>query len=419
MDITSSTRNNSSSISNVYVRIVYSSILFHSSNNIEAVKKIIHVSQINNSKYKIGGELTWYPKKQKIIQILEGPSLNVNHLFNIIKRDKRHENLVMIACQDITKEQRIYPIWSADILSNETDALTELPQKTTINDFQLMSVIGCGGFSTVVKATHSITGTMHAIKVISKKKVTKYFSNIALSERKIWQELNDYPFINKLYCSLQDLLNIYFVMEYAPRGDMFDVIKTTKLDETDCVLYFCEVLCGLKHIHEKNIIYRDLKLENILIDKDGHILLTDFGVSQHSKKNDSKIRGTPLYFSPEMITQKIIHQKNDIWALGIILFEMTGSVVPWQTSSDTLMFTLILETSLSLDTPWSNKLNVLLQSLTTLDYNIRPDCEKIVSNILETELIDNWDDVTNKKISPKIMPNIKNDHSNRIFGFTM
>ena len=106
---------------------------------------------------------------------MEGPSLNVNHLFNIIKKDKRHDNLQMIACQDITKDQRIYPIWSADILSSETDVLTELPQKTTINDFQLMSVIGCGGLSTVVKATHSITGTMHAIKVISKKKSYKIF----------------------------------------------------------------------------------------------------------------------------------------------------------------------------------------------------------------------------------------------------
>ena len=162
-----------------------------------------------------------------------------------------------------------------------------------------------------------------------------------------------------------------------------------------------------------------MKLENILIDVDGHILLTDFGISHHLNDNDSKIRGTPLYFSPEIITKKLIHQKNDIWALGIILFEMTGSLVPWQNCAKEIMFPLILQTSLSLDMSWSNKLNLVLQLLTTQDHNIRPDCEEIISSILETELIHDWDDVINKRLSPKIMPNIKIEYPNKILGFSI
>ena len=298
-----------SHVNDMYSRVVYTSILLEEFNTYEKIQEIIHKSQLNNRKLEICGEIIWNSKKSSIIQILEGPSIHVNALLNIIKKDCRHKNFTMIACEDITKNQKIYEVWTASTSENSNISQDYNP---AIKDFQMENIIGTGGFSTVVKSYNHITEKEYAIKVISKKGMTRNLYNAIISERKIWQDLTEdceNNFINKLYCTLQDGLNIYFVMDLVNCGDMFDLIRNAKLDSEDCLFYLCEILCGINYIHDKNIIYRDLKLENILIKKDGHILLTDFGVSQKICKMEGKMCGTPLYFSPEMINEKIIDKK--------------------------------------------------------------------------------------------------------------
>ena len=93
---------------NMFVRLVYTSTLLDEYNNYDTVSNIIHISQKNNHLRQIGGEIIWNSTKSNIVQILEGPSLCVNALFNKIKKDSRHKNIMMIACQDITKDEKIY-----------------------------------------------------------------------------------------------------------------------------------------------------------------------------------------------------------------------------------------------------------------------------------------------------------------------
>ena len=403
----------------VYIRLVYTSILHDEYNTFESIQRIIAVSQKNNGTYNIGGELTWYSNKSKILQILEGPCENVNYLLNIIKSDKRHTNIQIIAHDDITKNQVIYKkIWSAQIISPDSISGSK-KKELTVNDFQLLSIIGSGGFSTVVKAINTIDKQNYAIKIMPKKKQTNNSYKIALTERDIWKNLNGSMFINRLHSCLQDPLNVYFVMDYAPRGDMFDLLKQYKLNEYDCLFYFSEILCGIKHIHDNGIIYRDVKLENILVDMDGHILLTDFGISDKSDQMDFKLHGTPMYFSPEIISNQLINQKNDIWALGIILYELTDSKVPWQGLSQKLMFQFILESQLTLDMSWSVGINNLLQIMTTPDYNERPDCDTVMSFMLDHNMINNWESVYNKVNTPNILPKIKAETTNRIIDFSI
>tara|TARA_Y100000389_G_scaffold202125_1_gene246605 strand:+ start:727 stop:1956 length:1230 start_codon:yes stop_codon:yes gene_type:complete len=400
-----------------YIRFIYSSYLREHYNNLRAVSEIINTSQKNNRILGIGGELTWYSSTGKILQVLEGPALNIDGLINLIKKDKRHENIQTLACEDITKKQTIYKLWTVQTM---TDNLPIATNKTPeINDFQIMSIIGNGGFSTVVKCINMQNNKYYAMKIMSKKHHTNNSCNTALSERNIWRKLSDCVFVNKLYNCLQDPTNVYFVMNYAPRGDLFDVVNNYTLGEPVCVFYFCEILCGLKCIHDNDIIYRDLKLENVLIDKEGHVLLTDFGISQHSHDDRIRIRGTPLYFSPEIITNKKIDKKNDIWSLGIVLFELTGSIVNWQSLRKDEMFSMIISTQLTLDTKWSENINNLLQYLTIKDYNIRPDCDSVISMLLKENIIDNWENVYNKAIPPCILPNPKEETTNMIVGFSL
>ena len=400
-----------------YIRLIYTSLLYEQFNNGRTIKEIVNISQKNNATYNIGGELTWFSKKGKIMQILEGPILNVNHLINIIKCDKRHTNIQIIACVDITKEQAIYELWSAQFIL--PDSPCPIEREPRVNDYQILSIIGSGGFSTVVKALNTENKQYYALKIMTKKRQTNNSIRIALTERNVWKNINNSLFINKLHYCLQDPLNVYFVMDYAPRGDMFDVVKNYKLNESDCIIYFTEILCGLKTIHGNNIIYRDLKLENILIDQDGHVLLTDFGISNHLDELDQTIRGTPMYFAPEIIKEKVIHQKNDIWSLGIILFEMTGIQIPWQGLARQQMFHVILSQQLTLNLQWSENLNELLQLLTIHDYNTRPNCESIVSFLLEKNLINSWEDVCNKTNCVSILPEFKSEITNEIIEFSL
>lgn len=387
---------------NMFVRLVYTSTLLDEYNNYDTVSNIIHISQKNNRLQQIGGEIIWNSTKSNIVQILEGPSLCVNSLFNKIKKDSRHKNIMMIACQDITKDEKIYKIWDASVVK---DISPDYNPKMT--DFDMKTIIGNGGFSTVVKAYNVVHDKHFAVKVVSKKKMTRNIYNSVVSERELWRNLSlkeENHFINKLHWCLQDPLNVYFIMDLANGGDMFDLLKVRKLKSEDCLFYCCEILCALKYIHDNNIIYRDMKLENILLNSDGHIVLTDFGVSEKACKLESKMCGTPQYFSPEIIQHKIIHSKNDIWALGIVIYEMTGVTVPWQGRPRDVMFPLILQFQLTLDMNWDGYLNTLIEKCTIKDYEKRPTCAEIIEYLVSEQIVENWDDVENKRLTPPFIP---------------
>lgn len=408
-----------SSVGELYSRLVYTSILLEEFNNYDAMRNIINKSQEKNSEIEICGEIIWESKKSSILQILEGPSIRVNVLMNIIKKDCRHKEVKIIACEDITKGQKIYTIWEANTPFNDNLLKDYVPE---ITHFQIQDIIGSGGFSTVVKSYNSVKEMEYAIKVISKRKMSRNLYNSIIRERNIWKDLTDKcnnNFINKLYWTLQDGLNIYFVMDLVKCGDMFDLIKDVTLDNEDCLFYFCEILSGLNYIHYKNIIYRDLKLENILMKPDGHILLTDFGISQKKTNIHDKISGTPLYFSPEMITDKIIDKKNDIWALGIILYEMTGNIVAWQGASKDIMFSLILQSNLNLDIKWGEHLNELFKMCIIRDHTQRKQCKEIINYIITNNIVNSWQDVEDKNVQPKIIPPDKYVKSNIFTAFTI
>ena len=385
------------SLDNVFTRLVYSSTLREESNNYETMSKIISTSQANNSRLNIGGEIIWNSPKASIIQIIEGPSLLINALYNKIKNDTRHTNIVLIACQDITKEQTIYDVWDASSVSkNITDNYTP-----KINDFEMINVIGTGGFSTVIRANNNVTNKIYALKAVSKKKMTRDMFNAVESEHTVWKKLSSLnnKFINPLHWCLEDPLNIYFIMDMA-NSDMYDMLKEHKLTSENCLFYFCEILCGLKFIHDNKVIYRDMKLENILLKRDGHIVLNDFGVSDKVCKKEKRMCGTPVYFAPELISNQMIHQKNDIWALGIVLYEMTGRPLPWEGREKSVMFALILQSQLTLDLHWAEYLNALIQMCTIQEITTRPTCDELILHLVENQLIESWETVENKELVP-------------------
>ena len=178
--------------------------------------------------------------------------------------------------------------------------------KVTEADFSILKVIGKGSFGTVFMVKKKDTGKPYAMKVLDKDKVMKRKQyEHTLSERRILQDI-DHPFLIGLRFSFQTKSKLYMVFDFFNGGELYTYISKGKFTEERAKFYAAEILLGLGHLHEHNIVYRDLKPENLLLDRHGHIRICDFGLSKQDVTGDSvkSICGTPEYLAPEVIRRK-------------------------------------------------------------------------------------------------------------------
>ena len=142
----------------------------------------------------------------------------------------------------------------------------------------------------------------------------------------------DHPFLIGIDYMFMNELRIYFVMPYIQGGELFDVIlQQKKLTEDTIKFYAVQIILAIGYLHDKSIIHRDLKLENILVDKDGYLKLIDYGLAMVLKPNQQAkaITGTPEYLAPEILLKRGYGKAADWWTLGIVLFEMTSGKSPF------------------------------------------------------------------------------------------
>jgi protein kinase A len=138
---------------------------------------------------------------------------------------------------------------------------------------------------------------------------------------------------------MQDDLNLYLVLEYLPGGELFRMVKNKgNLKVSQATFYLAEIVLALEALHKRNIIYRDLKAENILLTQSGHVKLIDFGFSKQLKdiQKDRVMTncGTRTYTAPEVMMGGKYNYKADIWSLGILICELVGGFTPFRSSSD-------------------------------------------------------------------------------------
>ena len=154
----------------------------------------------------------------------------------------------------------------------------------------------------------------------------------AITERKIMQMCNS-PFVVKLHYTFQTADKLYYILDFVNGGELHSkLIKNIKFKESLAKFYTAEILLGLKSLHENKILYRDLKSRNVLLDKEGHIKLIDFGLSQictDENVNERIICGTPNYVAPEMLKGEKHTEMLDYWSLGVILYEMLHGYYPF------------------------------------------------------------------------------------------
>jgi serine/threonine protein kinase len=203
----------------------------------------------------------------------------------------------------------------------------------TIQDFNIVSVLGKGSYGKVMLCQRKGTDEFYAIKSIRKSRLVKARTvHTIFRERTVLVKAR-HPFIVDLLFAFQTDKKCYFGMELVAGGELYRRLRDAgqlSLDETR--LYVAEIGMALDHLHNQNVIYRDLKPENVMIGADGHIKLTDFGLAKLNEVRGnmtSTFCGTPEYLAPEILTKQPYNEAVDWWALGVIMYEMLFGKTPF------------------------------------------------------------------------------------------
>lgn len=228
-------------------------------------------------------------------------------------------------------------------------------EKLSLQDFQVLNNhIGEGGFATVMKVKYTKNGELYACKVLSKKQLLQERQVVNIfTERGILIRLR-HPFIVSLQYAFQTEENLFFVMDYCPGGDFFHYLQQkSKFPERVTRFYAAEICLALEAIHNCDIIHRDLKPENILITKDGHLKITDFGLSKWGGGRTKKtlraqtFLGSAPYLAPEILENQEYTKAVDWWAFGILITEMLTGLPAFYESNTENNYKRILHESVA------------------------------------------------------------------------
>lgn len=200
----------------------------------------------------------------------------------------------------------------------------------TLEDLVCVKMLGKGMFGNVFLTVHKSKKVFYALKTVDRRKIYAYeLQESLILERKVLMQL-DHIFIMKLVKTLKDKKRIYFVLEYVRGMDLFDVIRKMQLvSEDDTRFYSSCLIVILQHLHDRDIIYRDLKPENVVVDEEGYLKLIDFGTAKIVNGRTYTIVGTPHYMAPEVILRKGYTVAVDYWSLGVLLYELLFERVPF------------------------------------------------------------------------------------------
>ncbi|KAH8585751.1 serine/threonine protein kinase-like protein [Bisporella sp. PMI_857] len=212
-----------------------------------------------------------------------------------------------------------------------------IARKMTAEDFQPLRCLGKGTFGTVLLVKQQSTGRLFAQKQFKKASLTvhKRLVEQTKTERTILESVNRHPFVVKLFYAFQDHEKLYLILEYAQGGELFTHLAQERMfTEEVASFYMAEMVLALEHLHRNlGVVYRDLKPENCLLDAEGHLLLTDFGLSKVAVDGDDKcnsLLGTLEYMAPEVIQGHKYGMAVDWWSFGALGFDLLTGSPPFQ-----------------------------------------------------------------------------------------
>ena len=363
-------------------------------------KKETEVEKINNKKPDCDIENEENLNDSFLSYLNSNLDVNQNLNSNINNTNTLNESYDSV--QSILKENGKFSAYNHDmeIISSYIKKYYQKNKKypsTKMKFYKYGRLLGKGAFGKVNLALHVLTGRLVAIKSINKTKLTneRHKAKILL-ETSIMKSLSSSNYIVKIYETYQTQNHFCIVMEYICAGDLLSYIrKRSKLTEQIAKFIFKQIILSLQFIHSHNIVHRDIKLDNILIDLNNNIKICDFGVSKRIVNNDKMFEqcGTPAYIAPEILKNKGYEGFSvDIWSCGVVLYAMLSGTVPFKGNDLNELHNLIMKGKFNIINDISNDAKHLIKSLLEVDPKKRIN----INNILNHPWLINVDVNNNK-----------------------
>ncbi|XP_028906742.1 protein kinase C delta type isoform X3 [Ornithorhynchus anatinus] len=321
--------------------------------------------------------------------------------------------------QSVEKKVETIGECSAEPSTSKTPKeILEEKHNLNIENFTFHKVLGKGSFGKVLLAELKGKGEFFAIKAL-KKDVVLIDDDVecTMVEKRVLALAWENPFLTHLFCTFQTKDHLFFVMEFLNGGDlMFHIQDKGRFDLYRATFYGAEILCGLQFLHSKGIIYRDLKLDNVMLDKDGHIKIADFGMCKENVVGENRAStfcGTPDYIAPEILQGHKYTFSVDWWSYGVLLYEMLIGQSPFHGDDEDELFE-----SIRLDNPyfprWITKESKdILEKLFDRDPNKRLG---VTGNIRMHTFFKsiNWTLLEKRQVTPPFKPKVKSasDYTN-------
>jgi serine/threonine protein kinase len=298
-----------------------------------------------------------------------------------------------------------------------------------LDHFNFLAVLGKGNFGKVMLAETKTTKQLYAIKVLKKEFIIENDEvESTRSEKRVFLIANKerHPFLLNLHACFQTETRVYFVMEYISGGDLMLHIQRGQFGTKRAQFYAAEVCLALKYFHENGVIYRDLKLDNIMLTLDGHIKVADYGLCKEEMwygSTTSTFCGTPEFMAPEILLDKKYGRAVDWWAFGVLIYQMLLQQSPFRGEDEDEIYDAILADEPLYPIHMPRDSVSILQKLLTREPDQRlgsgpTDAQEIMSHAFFRNI--NWDDIYHKRVQPPFIPQITSptDTSNFDTEFT-
>ncbi|EEQ97201.1 cAMP-dependent protein kinase catalytic subunit, putative [Perkinsus marinus ATCC 50983] len=281
------------------------------------------------------------------------------------------------------------------------------------------ALTGTFGRVRVVKIKGSKDRTPFALKILKKSEIVRLRQvEHVRAERAILENLS-HPFIVNLFATFRDDKRLFMLMEYVNGGELFSHLrKEGRLPNEDARFYAAEIVLAFQYMHSLNVVYRDLKPENLLIDFEGHIKITDFGFAKVVTDRTWTLCGTPEYLAPEIIQSKGHGQAVDWWALGILIFEMIAGYPPFYDENPFGIYQKVLVGRIDFPKHFDSKAKDLVKRLLVRDrvkrYGSLRDGVEDIKQHKWFKSID-WEAAINREIPAPFIPQVRGPDDTSMF----
>lgn len=336
----------------------------------------------------------------------------IRHMARPVPKEENLEDMQEIQALSMVEAEFIYN--KKDEKGPSDGATSPTKKKISLEAFKIIKVIGKGSFGKVFLVREKSNGVLYAMKVLKKDYIIKKNQVEHTKTERSVLGYTRHPFIVGLNMAFQTNDNLFFILDYCGGGELFFHLgKVGRFTEERSKFYAAQIILALEYVHQNDVIYRDLKPENVLLDHDGNVRLTDFGlskegVSDHSKGANS-FCGTPEYIAPEVLLRQGHGRAVDWWSLGALLYEMITGIPPFYSRNRETMFEKIVNAELSFPPQVSGTAKDLLSRLLVRDPQERlgsgeNDAADIKKHIFFSDV--DWSQMSTGKIQAPWKPTV-------------